>query len=158
VKEAMFSMIQNYIYEAEVLDLFSGSGALALESISRGAKKAIICDKSKKAIQIIKKNIQKTHFDNEIQIVNKDYKKALEELKNKKFDIIFLDPPYKTDFGKEAIKIILKNEMLEEDGIMIFETDKEDTYIESTKELAKVIGIRKYGRVKLILLCRKESM
>ena len=154
----MFSMIQNYIYEAEVLDLFSGSGALALESISRGAKKAIICDKSKKAIQIIKKNIQKTHFDNEIQIVNKDYKKALEELKNKKFDIIFLDPPYKTDFGKEAIKIILKNEMLEEDGIMIFETDKEDTYIESTKELAKVIGIRKYGRVKLILLCRKESM
>ena len=154
----MFSMIQNYIYEAEVLDLFSGSGALALESISRGAKKAIICDNSKKAIQIIKKNIQKTHFDNEIQIVNKDYKKALEELKNKKFDIIFLDPPYKTDFGKEAIKIILKNEMLEEDGIMIFETDKEDTYIESTKELAKVIGIRKYGRVKLILLCRKESM
>ena len=150
----MFSMIQNYIYEAEVLDLFSGSGALALESISRGAKKAIICDKSKKAIQIIKKNIQKTHFDNEIQIVNKDYKKALEELKNKKFDIIFLDPPYKTDFGKEAIKIILKNEMLEEDGIMIFETDKEDTYIESTKD----IGIRKYGRVKLILLCRKESM
>lgn len=115
VKEPLFSIIQAYIYDAEVLDLFSGSGALALESISRGAKKAISCDKSRKAIEIIKKNIQKTHFEASVDILNKDYKKSLDELKNKKFDIIFLDPPYETDFGVEAIKIIMQNNMLKEE-------------------------------------------
>jgi len=115
VKEPLFSIIQAYIYDAEVLDLFSGSGALALESISRGAKKAVSCDKSRKAIEIIKKNVQKTHFEASVDILNKDYRKALDELKNKTFDIIFLDPPYETDFGIEAIKIIMQNNMLKEE-------------------------------------------
>ena len=59
VKEPLFSIIQSYIYDSRVLDLFSGSGALALESISRGAKEATICDNSRKAIEIIKQNIIK---------------------------------------------------------------------------------------------------
>lgn len=152
----MFSIIQNYIYNATVLDLFSGSGALALESLSRGAKKAVLCDNSRKAIQIMKTNIQKTHFEKETELINKDYKKALEELKTKKFDIIFLDPPYKTNFACISIKFIIENDMLEDDGIMVFETDREEEYIDCTKESAKVIDIRKYGRVKLIFLGRKE--
>lgn len=129
VKEALFNIIQSYIYDAKVLDLFSGSGALAIESISRGAKYAISCDNSKKAIQIIKTNIQKCHFTEEIEVINKDYKKTLEDMKDKKFDIIFLDPPYKTDFGIDAIEIIMKNNMLEEEGIVVFETDRENEYI-----------------------------
>lgn len=112
VKEPLFSIIQGYIMGAEVLDLFSGSGALALESLSRGAKSAVLCDRSRKAAEVIKRNIQKTHFDKSVELLIKDYKKALDELKNKKFDIIFLDPPYKTDFGIEAIKIIIENDML----------------------------------------------
>ena len=112
VKEPLFSIIQGYIIDAEVLDLFSGSGALALESLSRGAKSAVLCDKSRKAAEIIKRNIQKTHFDKATELLIKDYKKALDELKNKKFDIIFLDPPYKTNFGIDAIKTIMENEML----------------------------------------------
>ena len=62
VKEALFNIIQGYIYDSEVLDLFSGSGALAIESISRGAKKAIVCDNSPKAMQIIKKKHTKNSF------------------------------------------------------------------------------------------------
>lgn len=115
VKEALFSIIQNYIYNAKVLDLFSGSGALAIESVSRGAKEAISCDISRKAFEIIKQNVKKTHFEEQIKIINKDYKKCLEELKNNKFDIIFLDPPYKTDFGIEATKIIMEKGILEEE-------------------------------------------
>jgi len=156
VKEALFNIIQGYIYEAEVLDLFSGSGALAIESISRGAKNAVSCDNYKKAIQIIKNNIQKTHFEDSIQVINKDYKKCLEEVKNKKFDIIFLDPPYKTDFGINAIKIILDNINLKENGIIIFETDREEKYIEELNQFTKIIDLRKYGRVKLVFLGRKE--
>lgn len=157
VKEALFSKIQNYIYDAEVLDLFSGSGALAIESISRGAKSAIACDNNRKATQIIKQNIQKTHYETKIEVMNKDYKKALEEIKQRKFDIIFLDPPYKANYGIQAVEYIIKNGMLKTDGIIVFETDElAEKTIEKTKEIAKVIDLRKYGRVKLIFLGRKE--
>ncbi len=95
--------------------MFSGSGALAIESISRGAKCAVSCDNSKKAMQIIKKNVQKTHCQKDVEILNKDYRKCLDEIKGRKFDIIFLDPPYKTDFGIDSIKIILENGNLKEE-------------------------------------------
>lgn len=157
VKEALFSKIQNYIYNAEVLDLFSGSGSLGIECISRGAKKAILCDNSKKAIQIIKRNVEKSHLKSQIDIINKDYKKALEDVKQQKFDIIFLDPPYKTDFGINAIKIIMENQNLEERGLIVFETDREEEYINTIYKFAKIIDIRKYGRVKLIFIGRKEK-
>ncbi len=156
VKEPLFSIIQAYIYDAKVLDLFSGSGALAIESVSRGAKSAVACDNSRKAIEIIKQNVKKTHFENEIKIINKDYKKALEELENEKFDIIFLDPPYKTNFGIEAIKIINDRNLLLEDGIIVFETDQEEEYIEDIEKYAILKDLRKYGRVKLAFLGRKE--
>ena len=77
---------------------------MALESISRGAKKAVSCDSSRKAIEIIRQNIKKTHFEDKVKTMNRDYKKCLEELKNETFDIIFLDPPYKTNFGIESNK------------------------------------------------------
>ena len=115
VKEALFSIIQNYIYDAKVLDLFSGSGALAIESISRGAKEAISCDISRKASEIIKQNVKKTHFEEKVKIINKDYKKCLQELENSKFDIIFLDPPYNTDFGIDGARIIMEKGMLAEE-------------------------------------------
>lgn len=156
VKEALFNIIQSYIYEAEILDLFSGSGALAIESISRGAKSAISCDSSRKAIQIIRKNVEKAHFEQYIEIMNKDYKRCLEDIKHKKFDIIFLDPPYKTDFGIDAVKIILSNINLKENGIIILETDRDEGYIKKLEEFAKIIDLRKYGRVKLVFLGRKE--
>lgn len=135
--------------------MFSGSGALALESISRGAKSATLCDISRKAIQIIKANIQKTHLEKQVEIINSDYKKCLEKIKTKKYDIIFLDPPYKTKMGIEAINIITQNNMLKQDGIIVFETDQNE-YVSEAEKLAKVIDIRKYGRVTLVFLGRKE--
>ena len=80
------------------------------------------------------------------------------ELGNEKFDIIFLDPPYNKDFGREAIRIIMGKELLKEDGIMVFETDREEEYTNSIHEFVNVIDIRKYGRVKLIFLGRKEKI
>ena len=71
VKEALFSKINFELQDAIILDLFSGSGALGLESLSRGAKKAILCDISTKAIDIIKKNIVKTHFEKMFYIKEK---------------------------------------------------------------------------------------
>ena len=129
---------------------------MAIESISRGAKSAISCDNSRKAVQIIKTNIQKTRFESNIEIINKDYKKCLEGIREKSFDIIFLDPPYKTDFGIDAVRIIIENQNLKENGIIVFETDREEEYIKKLNEFAKIIDLRKYGRVKLVFLGRKE--
>lgn len=155
VKEALFSKINIYLQEANVLDLFSGSGALGLESLSRGASRAVLCDSSRDAIKIIKQNIEKTRTSENVLLLNCDYKKALEELKNKgeHFDIIFLDPPYKTNFAEEVVKIIEKTNLLKEDGIIILETDDKEKVIENLDtEKLEIKDLKKYGRVYLLFL------
>ena len=157
VKEALFSKINFELQDSVVLDLFAGSGALALESISRGAKEAVLCDSSREAIKIIKQNIEKTKTNEKTLILNLDYKKALEDLKNKdiKFDIVFLDP-YQTDFAEEAVKIIIENKLLNEDAIIILETDNKEKVIKNLDtELIEIKDIKKYGRVDLLFLNRK---
>ena len=81
VKESIFNIIQSEIYGSTFLDLFSGSGAIGLEAISRGAKKAILCDKSKEAINIIKKNIEKTHSENQVELCNADFEECLKRIR-----------------------------------------------------------------------------
>ena len=153
VKESLFNIIQNNIYNSNVLDLFSGSGALAIESLSRGANKAFLCDSSKDAIKIIKNNIKKTHFEENTDVFFMDYLKCLERLKDYKFDIIFLDPPYMSEYDIEAIKFIIKNNMLNKEGIIVIETDREDEKkLKLDKLDINIYDLRKYGRVSLIFL------
>ena len=118
VKEPLFSIIQNNIVESNVLDLFAGSGALGIESLSRGAKHCTFCDKSYKSIQMLKENIQKVRMQEKSTILNIDYKKCLDEQKEK-FDIIFIDPPYKMDIAIDSVKRIIELELLAKDGIII---------------------------------------
>ncbi len=103
VKESVFNIIQNNIIESVFVDLFSGSGAIGLEAASRGAKKVILCEKDKNAANIIKKNIEKTHLNENTILYNMNYEKMIEEL-NEKIDIIYIDPPYKTDLAYESLK------------------------------------------------------
>ena len=153
VKESLFNIIQGRIEDALILDLFSGSGAIGLEFLSRGARKAYLCDKSKDAVDIIRKNVQKTHMEENAEILNMDYKKALDKVKSEKFDIVYLDPPYKTDFIKESIEIILENNCLNKDGIIILETDEKDRVKkEINKNELSIIDERKYGRANLMFL------
>lgn len=152
VKEPLFSIIQTYLDKANVLDLFAGSGALGIESLSRGASFCTFCDKSYKSIQMLKENIKKTKMENKSIIINRDYKRCLEIL-NKPFDIIFIDPPYKQDIAVDAIKRILSLKLLTKNGIIILETDEEER---EQKELEKikveVYDKRKYGRVRLLFI------
>lgn len=157
VKEALFNIIQMDLQQSYVLDLFSGSGALGIEAISRGAKKAILCDKSKEAVGIIKKNLEKTHLVENAIVLQEDYKKALHFLKNKfQFDFIFLDPPYAKDYAKNAVEEILQLDLLRKDGIIIIETDEEERILKEIENTnVNLYDLRKYGRVKLIFLNRK---
>ena len=86
VKEPLFSIIQNNIVESNVLDLFAGSGALGIESLSRGAKHCTFCDKSYKSIQMLKENIQKVRMQEKSTILNIDYKKYLFAMEKCGFD------------------------------------------------------------------------
>lgn len=156
VKESLFNIIQEKLLDAIVLDLFSGSGALGLESISRGANKAILCDNNINSIDIIKKNTIKCHFEQKVKIICKDYKKCLNTI-NEKIDIIFIDPPYDKNIAVNAIKMILDNDLLKEDGLIVLETDEEEREIEQLNNIENINiqDLRRYGRVKLIFLNRK---
>ncbi len=158
VKESLFSIIQFEIPQATVLDLFSGSGALGLEAISRGANKAVLCDVSKKAIGIIEKNVEKMKEKQVVEIINKDYKQALLDLKheNHKFDLIFLDPPYQTDFLEKSIQMIAQYDLLNKNGIIVLETEKKELKEKINEfNLFDVYNEKKYGRVILIFLKSK---
>ena len=156
VKESLFNILQSKLQDATVLDVFSGSGALALESLSRGARKAILFDNSKQAISIIKRNIEKTHFEPQTEVFLKDYKQGL-KLINEKVDVVFVDPPYEQNIAAKAVEQIIKQDILKEDGIIILETDnveREYKQLEIIKNI-NIKDLREYGRVKLIFLNRK---
>ena len=155
VKESLFNILQFDIKNARVLDLFSGSGALAIEALSRGANEAILCDNSNKAIKVINKNLEDTRLKEKTVIINKDYMNALEEIKkeNKKFDIIFLDPPYKSDYIYKSINKIIEYNLLEEEGLIVVETDDKDK-IEEIKKIKniEIYDTRRYGIVFIIFI------
>ena len=152
VKESVFNIIQNEIRDAVVLDLFSGSGAISIEAASRGAKKVVACDKSKKAIDIINKNIEKTHLEDKIDVYNLDYKECLNRINDMKFDLIYLDPPYKTDYAEKSIEQIIKLELFHKETIIIVETDGENVISNIEKQNVKIIDKRKYGRAIIVFL------
>ncbi len=153
VKESLFNIIQNNIKDKIVLDLFAGSGALGIESLSRGAQKAYFCDSNKEAIRVIKQNLTKTKLAEKSKIYNEDFIKCLNTI-NEKIDIVFLDPPYKLDLAVKAVKEILRNKLLNDNGIIIIETDEINRDLKELEELESIsiTDKRKYGRANLIFI------
>lgn len=149
VKESLFAIIQNHLDNAIVLDLFSGSGNLGIEALSEGASFAYLVDFNKKAVDTIKKNLN-TIGIKEAEVINLDYKKALNYLKDKKIDLIFLDPPYKTDFIEQSIKLIDEYDMLNDDGLIICENDSLDKIV--YPDNYEVVKDRKYGDKWVVIL------
>ncbi len=133
VKESLFGMIQTYIPDSIVLDLFAGSGALGLEAVSNGAKECYLIDNNVEAIKTIKENSQ--NFEEQLNIIHIDYKKFLKTT-DKKFDIIFLDPPYKEKQLDTSLRIIEERGLLNENGIVIceYEIGEPHTTLELIKE------------------------
>lgn len=153
VRESLFNIIQSQVPDCIFLDLFSGSGAIGLEAISRGAKKAILCDKSKKAIEIIKKNIEKTHSEGFVQLYNMSFEELIKTKLGEKLDIVYIDPPYKTKFVYNSVKLIIEQKLLKEESLIIIETDEEERIKSEINDLpVKIIDQRKYGRAYLIFL------
>ena len=153
VKESIFNIIQKNILDSVLLDLFAGSGAIGLEAASRGAKKVILCDKSKDAINIINKNIEKTHLKEKVEVYNQDYKQCLEKISQNKFDLIYLDPPYEFNMWKELLNKIIEKKLITDETIIIIETDNKERVINELRKTAiEITSQKKYGRAEIIFL------
>lgn len=151
VKESLFAIIQDYIPKSIILDLFSGSGNLGIEALSEGAGYAYLVDSNAKAVNVIRKNIEKIAIT-EVTIWNMDYQKALDELKKKsqKVDIIFLDPPYQTNYIEESLKTIDQYELLATDGIIVCESDDLKKIVYSKNFVS--VKEKKYGDKYIVIL------
>ncbi len=158
VKEAIFSMIQFDLQDAEVLDLFAGSGQLGLEALSRGAAKAHLVDKSAEATAIIRANAQKTHLWDRCRLMTMDYADYLRGSKGQaKFDFVFLDPPYGSGFLQKALHLLADADILAEDAWIFAEEETDDIFggdeeLESKYEIVKQ---SRYSRIHITVLKRK---
>ncbi|MCQ2556282.1 MAG: 16S rRNA (guanine(966)-N(2))-methyltransferase RsmD [Clostridia bacterium] len=149
VKESIFNLIQFDVDGAVVCDLFSGTGAFGLECVSRGAKQVYLVDSNTEAIKLIKSN--SAGMEGNFEIVNKDYLEFLKVCP--KCDLFLLDPPYKTDFGSTAIDYIIKNDLLNDNGKIVFETGKDLNFVFDYPNFE--IDRRNYGTVTVYKLTKK---
>ncbi len=127
VKEAIFNIIGPYFDGGVGLDLFGGSGGLGIEALSRGIDKMIFVDRDQKAIQTIKGNLETCRLQDQAEVYRNDAVRALKAIVKRdiKFDVIFLDPPYKQQKLTELIEEISKHQLLTNDGVIIAEHDSE---------------------------------
>ncbi|MBS7527454.1 16S rRNA (guanine(966)-N(2))-methyltransferase RsmD [Fusibacter paucivorans] len=145
VKEAIFSMVQQHLYEAEGLDLFAGSGALGIELLSRGGSAVSFIESSAKAVQCIRDNMQKTHLEAQGEILQMTVERDLTMLKGRSFDIVFMDPPYHKGMIKSTIETILRYELLRINGIIVLEHHVDDKDSEIVSDALEVLTQKRYG-------------
>ncbi|MCI5727469.1 MAG: 16S rRNA (guanine(966)-N(2))-methyltransferase RsmD [Clostridium sp.] len=157
VKEAMFSMIQGYLMDAIVIDVFAGTGSLGLEAASRGAKEVHLIDKSAQTFPLLKQNIDNLGFADFCFCYNSDSYSVIksEKIKSKFFDIIFIDPPYCKEMIPEVIKIVSENNMLSDDGIIVTKIDSIEEAYEGYQNI-ELIKKKKYGNT-TVCLYKKEG-
>ena len=156
VKESIFNIIQFKVAGSVVLDLFAGSGAFGAECVSRGAKSIYFFDLEKKAIDTIKINTK--NMGDNFFIEKCDYRQALEKMykENIKFDIIYLDPPYKSDYAVESLKLIEKYNLLSDDGILVIEHEFEND-LQNIPKCYIIEKSKKYGIAYVDILKQTET-
>ena len=125
VKESLFAMIQNYIDDSVVLDLFAGSGNLGIEALSNGAKYCYFNDINKKCTKVIEENISNFGIEDKAKVICNDYKETLTYFKNNdiRFDLVFLDPPYKIDVTEEIVETMDKYNLLNPNALVVIEKE-----------------------------------
>ncbi len=150
VKESVFQILTPYFAGARVLDLFAGSGALGIESLSRGAEEAVFNDSAKDSLLVLRANLQKV--GERVKVYNLDYRGCLKSLSGK-FRLIFLDPPYRMDIAEECLLLIKERKLLEEGGLAVYECEKEL----SAPDGWEMADMRSYGRTKVYFFKEQEE-
>jgi len=157
-KETLFNIIQPYVQDSRFLDLFSGSGNIAIEALSRGAKHAVLVENSRAAVQVIKDNIHFTKFENEADIVQRDAVTYVRNLTKVDFDIIYIDPPYSQGLEKAVLLELGRKDFADPDNsIIIVEAILEEdfSYIEEETPF-EIYKVKNYKTNKHVFLRMKK--
>lgn len=125
-KETLFNVLNPYVYKSSFLDLFSGTGAIGIEALSRGAEYVVFVDNGRESLDCIKDNLKTTRLTEEARIIAKDAASALAILESEKrlFDIIFMDPPYDKELEKMVLQKLSGSCLLNEDTIIVVEASR----------------------------------
>ncbi|NMA08410.1 MAG: 16S rRNA (guanine(966)-N(2))-methyltransferase RsmD [Clostridiales bacterium] len=152
-KESLFNAIQFDIEGRRVLDLFSGTGQLGIEALSRGARDAVFVDVSPAAVKITRENVRSAGFDDVSEIVQADALSALTRYPKDRFGLIFLDPPYEAELLSTVLNTIMTRKLLCEGGLIVCETLRKMTF-PVCPENFRVIREYVYGKTKITLITR----
>ena len=151
VKESIFNIIQFDIEGREALDLFAGTGQLGIEALSRGAKSVLFADFSPEHVRLVQENLERAGVKTGAQVVRAD---AIDLLKRgRRFDLVFLDPPYGSDLLERALEAIFKFDILKDNGIIVCESQTDKALPEPAAPYAKYREYR-YGKIKITLFVR----
>lgn len=155
IKETLFNMIGNDIIDINFLDLFSGSGQIGIEALSRGAKSATFIEQNKKAIEIINANLEKTKLKSNAKVIASDVLRSLETLSGK-YDIVFMDPPYNKLLEKNALEILKNSSIISNESLIIIEESMEtdDSYVSNLG--FEIIKTKLYKTNKHLFVKRSE--
>lgn len=126
VKGAIFNVLGDKVLGAHVLDLFAGTGSLAIEALSRGAHDAVLVEKSRNAYQVIRKNIEQLGVGHKAKLLQMDAFKYISSCPDEVFDLIFLDPPYHKEIALKVIAALKEHVYLASDGVIVVETAKDE--------------------------------
>ena len=149
VRKSIFDTLQNFTQDANVLDLCAGSGVLGIESVSRGAKQLTLIDSDRESIRLIKKNLELCKLT--AKVIHGHLPKSLNKLKDEKFDLIFLDPPYgNSSFIEETLSKIYTNEILATEGLILIESELKSDY--KLPEGMKVYKEKRFGNMKITFI------
>ena len=152
VREAVFNMLQMYVPDAVVADIFCGTGGLGLEALSRGAAKCFFFDSSRKSMALTEENIRTCRMEDRAVTNVCDFRKAVAML-SEPVDIVFLDPPYETGMLQESIELLAKQGKVKEGGFIVAEHPKTEELPEEYFGLMK-IREKKYGMI-MVTIYRK---
>lgn len=154
VKETLFNILQPELPGADFLDIFSGSGGMGIEAVSRGAKSAVLIENDRAAIACIRKNIQKTYLEEEIRLFPVDAMQALKSLEKeqKRFDVVFMDPPYDKGMENEVLLYLAQTKLLQEDALVVVESSLHTDIESMLQDLYHVERVKEYKTNRHIFL------
>lgn len=156
IKETLFNILQPEIPGCSFLDLFSGSGAIAIEALSRGADYAVLVEKNPKACACIRENLAFTRLAPSAKVLNMDVLQSLRSMENREcFDLVFMDPPYHLGLERQVLEYLAESKVISEETLLVIEADL-NTDFGYTEELGyDLLRSKEYKTNKHVFLQRK---
>ena len=158
IKETLFNMISDQIPGCHFLDLFSGSGAIGIEALSRGAAEAVFVEKNRSAAKVISENLTKTRLLELARLMQTDCRQAIAQLERegKRFDIIFMDPPYDRQLERDMLVLLKDSSVADENTLIIVEASLETSFSYLDEIGFQLVRTKKY-KTNMHIFVKKQA-